>query len=275
MTDLAQTIPEIARGLPLRGPVIARAVLLGEHLDTRRLEHQAPLDRTPLVLRVETAGLAVAFRYGVVVLFNLAPPEEKRFIATLAGLVTNPFEIPETDEVRVLVRPEGDDQVDVSGVISLKEVTTERLQVIADILAKSLVLGHYETRIASVFDQIEPLAEQLRRSGRAGSEARVLLRHIGQVLLVQHGMVGRVEAGEKPDLLWDHPELDRLHGRLAEEYELRDRDRALDRKLDVISRTVEILVGLVQQRSVMRVEWYVVLLIVAEIVITLITLIPK
>ena len=69
-------------------------------------------------------------------------------------------------------------------------------------------------------------------------------------------------------LLWEHPELERLYVRLAEEYELRDRDRALDRKLDVISRTVETLLGLVQTRSSLRVEWYIVLLIVAELLLT-------
>ena len=79
-------------------------------------------------------------------------------------------------------------------------------------------------------------------------------------------MVGRVETGEKPELLWEHPELERLYVRLAEEYELRD--RALDRKLDVISRTVETLLSLVQTRSSLRVEWYIVLLIVAELLLT-------
>ena len=56
--------------------------------------------------------------------------------------------------------------------------------------------------------------------------------------------------------------------RLAEEYELRDRDRAVDRKLDIVSRTVETLLGLVQTRSSMRVEWYIVLLIIAELLLT-------
>jgi required for meiotic nuclear division protein 1 len=74
-------------------------------------------------------------------------------------------------------------------------------------------------------------------------------------------MVGRVETGEKPGLLWEHPELERLSARLADEYELQDRDRALDRKLDVISRTVETLLEPVQTRSSIRVEWCIVLLL--------------
>jgi required for meiotic nuclear division protein 1 len=82
------------------------------------------------------------------------------------------------------------------------------------------------------------------RQGRIGSRGRELQRHIGNVLAIQHKMVGRVETGEKPELLWEYLGLERLYVRLAVEYELRDRDRALDRKLDVISRTVETLLEL-------------------------------
>jgi len=77
------------------------------------------------------------------------------------------------------------------------------------------------------------------------------------------GALGALEQDEAR-----HPELERLYMRLAEEYELRDRDRAVDRKLDIVSRTVETLLGLVQTRSSMRVEWYIVLLIIAELLLT-------
>ena len=262
----------------LRGiapPVTVRALLLGERLDTRGLEQQEPLARAPLVLPVDEGGIAVIFRYGAVVLFNVAASAETALATRLAPLVSNPFATVDTDEMRVLVKPESDEQVDPGGTVTLKDLAVEKIQLIADILAKSLILAHYETRIAFAFDRIEPLADALSRRGQAGFHGRVLLRQIGNVLLVQHTMVGRVETGEKPDLLWDHPELERLYARLSEEYELRDRDRALDRKLDVISRTVETLLGLVQQRSSMRVEWYVVLLIVAEIIIALYAVLPK
>jgi required for meiotic nuclear division protein 1 len=261
--------------LGLETQLVARALLLGERLDTRGLEHQDTLGLAPLIARVDEGGIAALFRYGVVVLFNVAPAAERALLGRLAPLISDPYDPPESEEMRIVVRTEAEDQIDVTGVLSLRELNVERLQLLADILAKSLILAHYETRIAAAFDRIEPLAEILQRSGRAGSQGRLLLRQIGNVLLVQQKMVGRVETGEKPELLWDHPELERLHGRLAEEYELRDRDRALDRKLDVISRTVETLLGLVQQRSTLRVEWYVVLLIVAEIVIAVYSLALK
>jgi required for meiotic nuclear division protein 1 len=218
--------------------VPVRALLLGERLDTRALERDEPLGVAPLTLALPGGG-AVLFRYGAVVLFGTATAAMDEFVASLRPLVTAAFPVPERDDARLLIRPEADQQVDLAGNILLRERTTEGLQVIADILAKGLVLSYYETRIADIFDGIEPLAAMLREKGRAGARSKELLRHIGDVLLIQQKMVGRVETGEKPELLWEHPELERLYMRLAEEYELRDRDRALDRKLDVISRTVE------------------------------------
>ena len=251
--------------LGIEAPVTVRALLLGERIDTRGLEDREALSRVPLVVRVYEGGLAVVFRYGVVVLLNVAAEAQEAFALRLLPRVQDPYAERESDEVRVVVRAEGEEQADLSGTILIKELTLERMQLIADILAKSLVLSHYETAVASALDRVEPLAQRLSDRGSIGSRGRFLLRHIGSVLLVQHKTVGRVEAGEKPDLLWDHPELERLYARLSEEYELRERARALDRKLDVISRTVETVLDLVQQRSTLRVEWYVVILIVAEL----------
>jgi required for meiotic nuclear division protein 1 len=248
--------------------VPVRALLLGERLDTRAFERNEPLGVAPLTVDIPGGGVAVLFRYGAVVVFGAASSVLDNFVASLAPLVTAPLPVPERDDARLLIRPQAEQPVDLTGNIFLREKTATGLQLVADILAKGLVLSHYETRIADIFDGIEPLAATLRERGRAGARSKELLRHIGEVLLMQQKMVGRVETGEKPELLWDHPELERLYVRLAEEYELRDRDRALDRKLDVISRTVETLLGLVQTRSSLRVEWYIVLLIVAELLLT-------
>ncbi len=98
---------------------------------------------------------------------------------------------------------------------------------------------------------------------------RQLLAYVGDVLVAQHQMVGRVEVTKKPELLWDHPELERLYLRLEDEYEIADRDRALTRKLDLISQTATTSLGLLQERRSLRVEWYIVILTMIEIVLYL------
>lgn len=244
-----------------------RALLLGERLDTRALEAGEVIATAPEAIALADGGVAVVFRYGVVVLFGVAAGVAQQFLLAVEPYVAEPFPEPETEEARLVLRAGSDQLVDAAGNIVLREQTIERLQLVADVLAKNLILAHYEARIAATFDRIEPLAARLRRRGRPGARPKELLHLIGTVLATQHKMVGRVETGEKPELLWEHPELERLYVRLAEEYELRDRDRALDRKLDVVTRTAQTLLGLVQARSSARVEWYIVLLIVAELVL--------
>ena len=124
------------------------------------------------------------------------------------------------------------------------------------------MLAHYETTVAAVFDEVEPLAAGLRERGRSRIHGRELLRHIGRTLDIQQRMVGRVEVEEKPEALWERPDLERLYQRLAEEYELTERHRALERKLDLIARTASTLLTLQYNRRSLRVEWYIVALIV-------------
>ena len=249
--------------------VSARASLLGERLDLRGLEHERALAVAPLTIRIGSSGYAVCFRYGVVVTVNVSEPEEASLIASLTHLVSDRLEVPETEALAIAVGGEADDQVDPSGRLAIAEMTPARVQVVADILAKHLMLSHYETRIASVFDRLEPLAEALRRTGRSIPGARLLLRQIGGVLLIQQKMVGRVEATERPDVLWENPGLERIYSRLETEYELRDRSRALDRKLELLFRTAETLLRLAEGRRALRLEWYVVVLILCEIVLSL------
>lgn len=248
--------------------VTVRALLLGERLDLKGLEAAQRLATNPLLISAGEGQHAVLFRYGAVVLFGLGPLQEVTFLDQVAPLVGQPYAKRETEDARIRVDPASEEQL-AGGEIVLREATLERLQVIADALAKSLVLAYYEASLAAVFDAVEPFALGLRHGGRTAPKDGDLLRYVGDTLLMQHKMVGRVEVGEKPDVTWDLPEIYRLFARLEDEYELQERRLALERKLDLISRTVETLVDLLQNKRALRVEWYIVALIVFEIFLTL------
>jgi required for meiotic nuclear division protein 1 len=248
---------------------VMRALLLGERLETRGLERSDTIATTPMTLRVGRDGIAFLFRYGVAVFGGLSAIEEDEVIRSLRARISEPLAAPEVDQVQILAKPGGEDQIEPSGAIALKDLLPDRLQIIANVLSKSLVLAHYETKIADAFDRIEPLALRLERRGRAGSQPSDLLRQIGRVLLTQHRMVGRVEIEEKPDVLWDHPELERLYARLEDEYELAERSRALERKLELVNHTIGTLIDLVQNKRSTRLELYIIGLIGIEILLSL------
>jgi len=139
--------------------------------------------------------------------------------------------------------------------------------VVADALSKSVVLARDEREVAAVFEVVEPFARQLAERGRAAGGRRAILRHIGNALLVQQRVSGRVAVAEKPDVVWDRPDLDRLYGRLEDEYELKERAEALTRKLSVIAETAEVLTDIMDTTRSLRLEIIIVVLITVEIVI--------
>jgi uncharacterized Rmd1/YagE family protein len=254
--------------------VRAHALCVGGRIDLRTLEKTHRLASAPLVLPAGACGCAVLFRYGVVVLFDLEPIEEGAFLAQIGAFVQQPFPQPQSEELGLRVAPGAAESLD-EGILTLPALDIVRVQIAADVLAKSVVLAQHEAEIASAFDRIEPLAESLRRKGRVSAGGRELLRQLGGNLLVQQRMVVRVEVSEKPEVLWDRPEHERLYARLADEYETRDRHLALERKLALVSQTAETLLDLLQQSRSLRVEWYIVVLIVVEILLTVYAMLPR
>ncbi|MEH2198186.1 RMD1 family protein [Nostoc sp.] len=252
----------------------AQALFLGEDIHLQTLENYVCLATMPLMVTVGEHGCVVLLDYGAVVLFNLEPVEKAAFLTKLSSQVSDSFADPETEEVEVHLNIAESERVK-EGKIQLHEFSVERLQIVADILAKSVVLSHYETSLASVFGQIKPFAASLQRENRGRKQSRELLRQLGTALLVQHKIVGRVEIIDKPELLWEAPQLENLYLRLEDEYEIRERHNALERKLELITQTAQTVLEFMQHSSSQRVEWYVVILIVVEILLSLYDIIFK
>ena len=247
----------------------AHAVLLGERLSTAGLEHDGVIATAPLTLRVGAAGLAVLFRYGVIVFFDLTGAEEAAVLARLSERLLGPAPAPEDETALVVINPAGEEQVTAAGAIQLRRPTAEHLLIIADALAKSVALAHDERQVAAVFDALEPFAAGLATRGASPGGRRAILKMIGQALLVQHRVSGRVAVREKPDILWERPDLERLYGRLEDEYELIERAETLDRKLGFIGAAASALVDLQDADRSRRLELVIVVLILIEVALAL------
>lgn len=242
---------------------------LAERLDVRSVEDGDALARSPLVLRLTDDSWAVLFRYGAAVLVGMEPGEEAAFLAGLEPHLTGTFEQKQVEELTLVVDPDHDEGFDQSGALWIKAIDPGHLQVIAEVLAKSTALAHYEIEVGEVFTQLEPLLEGMRHRPRRRRGQEKVLVQLSQALGTQARIMGRLEVREKPEITWDDPAIDRLYERMAGEFELVERDQVLTRKTDFISDSADVLIGMAQHWQTLRVEWYIVILIVFEIVLFL------
>ena len=260
------TKPEVISAEPgIR--VTAHALNVGDRINTMGFEGEA-LSAVPLALRVGKTGVAVLFRYGVVVLIGVSPQDESGFLEKLTPRIGGRLKPFEEEIATVVVAGETEDQVQAGGPIQLRDMSSERLLVISDVLAKAR-LAHDEREVTKVFEIIEPFTKELADHGRTRRSRKGMLKLLGNALLVQHRVSGPVAVAEKPDVLWDRPDLERLFARLEDEYELKERVDALNRKLAVIAETANTLADVIDTRRSLRLELIVVVLIAFEVAITI------
>ncbi len=247
----------------------ARAFLLAERINTVGLERGDMISTTPLAFRLGHTGVAVLFRYGVAVLIGLNAVEEDEFLHGLEHRMIGKLARREEEIATIDLAPQQDDQIPPGGPISLQNLSPDRLILIAEALAKSTVLARHEREVAAVFDTTEPFARELAKSGRMHGGRRAILQQIGNALSVRHRVTGPVAVSEKPDILWDQPQLERLYARLEDEYELKERSEALNRKLAVVAESAQVLTDIIDTRRALRLELIIVFLILTELLITI------
>lgn len=264
-------VPAIRNEVPLAAgarKITVRAIAISDRIETIRLERDDLVSDNPVAFEEGEGGFVVVFRFGVVVMFGLSPLEEERVLASLAALSGRPRERREEETSVILAQSDRDDHIPAGGPIHVKSFSPERALVIADGLAKSVALASDEREVAEALDNLEPFARQLAETGKVPGERREMLKKIGGALQVRQRVVGRVAVEEKPDVLWDRPDLERLYARVEDEFELKERAGALKSKLEVIGETATALTDLLDTERSLRLEMAIVALIVFEIMIT-------
>jgi uncharacterized Rmd1/YagE family protein len=246
-----------------------RALQLGERIDLKGLERDDAFSKSPLAFRAGTNGTAILFKSGTAVFIDMSPVEEEDLIDTLGPRITDALSERETEAAKLVVKPEDDELIGATGAIQLKSADNNRLLLVGQALAMSTALAWDEKRISKSFESVSGIAGELQAGKLPQAHQAQLLKQIGEAMSVQQRLAGRVDLDDKPDVLWDHPGLERFWAKLVEEYDLPQRNRALSRKLEVIHQTAGTITDLISTRTGHRLEWYIIVLILFEIVLGL------
>ncbi len=265
MSRLAGT-PEvlIAGALESGDSLVATAWLVGASIRTGPL-----VDDPDLIRMTDAGGMIFVFRYGVIVSVRAGAPSVADLDAMLAPYVVDVADFRETETANMAIRPGDGDRIGPDGQIVLADDSRERLLLVATVLSRSVILARDETLVSEAFEQTAPVVSDLRHNGRAPLSIRQVMKLVGNVLAARHRVMGTVQVGERPDLLWDHPRLDRLYTRLEAEYELQDRAEVLELKFGALGDFADVLLNIVQDKRGFRTEAAIIALIGFEILLNL------
>src|SRR5271165_7097675 len=101
--------------------VTARALLLGDRIETGGLERADAISAAPLAFHVGQGGRVALYRYGVAVMVGLSPLEEEDVLSKLKDRIVG-ARLRKEDEIAILVvGGDGEDRVTPGGLIALKD----------------------------------------------------------------------------------------------------------------------------------------------------------
>ena len=252
----------------------ARALLVGDRIDTAGLERPDTLSQAPLAFRTGAGGMVALFRFGVAVMVGLSPLEEEDLLGQLRSRIAGARARGDDETATLADRADGDEPVEAGRPDPHQEPVARAIS------GRSPTRWRNRWRWRATSARSTGCSTSSSRSrcsspssGRPPFNRRAMLQLIGQALLAQHRVSGRVAVEEKPDVLWDRPDLERLYARLEDEYELKERAGTLKRKLEVIVETAHALTDIMDANRATRLEATVAILIVAELLVSLVQIV--
>lgn len=245
----------------------AKGFLVGEHCDFSSLgvvERGNPA----IKMSVGDYGALIGFRFGVIVFFDVPEQQCQSIISALRSSAKKVYEKVIFEACDIVVSdPHSQDAVK-KDILHLHDVSVTRLEVIADVLAKSLIIEKHEELISERFASVQPIAEYVR-TGKIRGRDKEILKYIGLNLFAEYELAGLAEVTDKPALLWEHPHLEVLYNLLLEDFDINDRQSIVDKKLEVITRTAQTYLDVSMHHHSSRLEWYIIVLIGVEIFLQL------
>jgi len=157
----------------------------------------------------------------------------------------------------------------VAGTLQLPALGPARVSAVALVVGQSAAMEYYERLVEDLFARTDALVVPLERRGTVSTRTRRLHRFIGEAIVSRNEVLSVLHLLDKPDEVWDDPELDRIYDDLRAEFDLTDRYQALTSKLRGVQESLELVLDVARDRRMWILEVSIALLILVELVLSL------
>lgn len=220
-------------------------------------------------------GLVFAYKYGVLVFYDVKPEERIAEVEELkAALQLESLDIIASEELVVEEKPQEKPAVKSNKLI-IDQLTPERIAAIAQLLAQSTAMEYYERVVNETKKKVIDLTQRLQEHGKINLRPKVIYKIIAEALLMRNEVIGVLHLLDRPDIIWDDPVMDRLYGELRVYFDLNDRFKSLEYKLQTLHDTLTPISDTVKDSRLYRAEIAIVGLFLVSIALEVLALILK
>lgn len=244
-------------------------IYVGESIDLKKVQegvkHYSFLNRdVPLVVKILKDQYVVLTKFGTMTFWNVPVRLRPQITKEIQPYIKNKRSSYSYDEDTKVLVGGSVEKVTFEKVYS-ESLGVEKIKIISHVLSQSVALERYEDDIEKSLIELEGIVENLKLRGKAFLSEKELLKQIGRVLSVKQTVISHLSIFDKPDEIWESPELERLYNRMDAEYDLRSRFDVLDKKANYLSDISKMLMEFLAEKRNAFLETVIIVLIVIEI----------
>jgi uncharacterized Rmd1/YagE family protein len=238
---------------------------------TDRFALSSPLTVTPLEAsyKLSADSYVYIFNFGSIVFFNVAEDIQKVLLDKARKSDDTQPARTTADEFTIEVVDE--DKLEVSfNKITLKEISYEKVRLVAMILAESAALEYFELVVDDLLDRTKQFTNHLRNKGRLIRNTSELIKFIGFCLSTKQDIISNLYVVDAPDEVWEDQSLAKLYEDFKRMFEIETRYRVLEYKIKLIQEGLEIIVDLSKSERDTFLDLIIIALIAIDILVALV-----
>ncbi len=220
-----------------------------------------------LHFKTRDSGDLFLYPFGAAVFHDVLPAEREEWLgrirAAIPGLtkqvVAESFTVREEEGARTEL---------VDGVLRIAAFGPPRIATVALIVGQSAAMEYYERLVDDLFARTASLVAPLKERGTVSVRSSTLLRFIGEAITSRNEVLSVLHLLDRPDEIWEDPELDHIYNDLRSEFDLVDRYQALESKLRGVQDALELVLDVVRERRAWLLEVLIAVLILVELVLS-------
>ena len=208
------------------------------------------------------------FAFGSVVFIDIEAKDEETFIKYLESHgadidLKNWNNYKEFYELRVNKEKECEFE---DKYVTVKEYEAFYSEMISTIIAKSIALERIEERVEGILDDIEPMIDKLEK-GKLKTSDKELAKAVSKILRHEYSSLAYIMILDKPEITWASNVANEFYEKTSNFFELNERYTILKEKANILHNIMQGFTTIYHASRGYLIEWAIVVLIIAEVVL--------
>ena len=224
---------------------------------------------------IETPVDIFFFNHGSMVCWGLKKKQEQMWLKRLEEFSTQPLQTIEADHFCFNFGEETSINTHERFKVDILTLDSDNPQIklaISYALGQSVKLEAFEEAVQMTIRKNGHLPEEIARRGSINLNRRAIWKRMGEIFIARSSINLSSEYLDMPEFFWRNPNLEPYYEMANKFLDIVNRVNALNQKLDVLQELLAILNTQVQHTHSSMLEMTIIILIVAEITISLLHL---